>query len=92
MFDKLRMAEWAAGAVLLLCILWLLAPQQLPVILYKLALVALFAHVGYWIDRRLFPYARPYDADGTVLEGYARAELRRAIVVAAVILAGALAL
>ena len=35
------------------------SPQQLPVSLYKLSLVSLAAVVGYWLDRSLFPYARP---------------------------------
>jgi hypothetical protein len=35
------------------------APQQVPVTLYKLSLVTMAALVGFWIDRLLFPYARP---------------------------------
>lgn len=35
------------------------APQQFPVTLYKLSLVTLAGLVGYWLDRFLFPYARP---------------------------------
>ncbi|BEU95533.1 putative holin [Acidovorax sp. DW039] len=35
------------------------APAQLPVVLYKAALIALAAVLGYWLDRALFPYARP---------------------------------
>ena len=34
-------------------------PQQLPVALYKLSLISLAAVVAYWLDRSLFPYARP---------------------------------
>lgn len=37
----------------------LIAPQQLPVLLYKVLLVDIAALVGYWLDRSLFPYARP---------------------------------
>lgn len=44
--------------LLLACIGWL-APVQLPVVLYKAALIALAAVLGYWLDRALFPYARP---------------------------------
>lgn len=46
-------------AILALAILWLLAPQQLPLVLYKLAFVPLAGYAGYWLDRALFPYARP---------------------------------
>ena len=37
----------------------LLSPQQLPTSVYKLNLIALAAVAGYWIDRSIFPYARP---------------------------------
>ena len=46
-------------AALLLAVVAALSPVQLPVVLYKAALVALAAVIGYWLDRALFPYARP---------------------------------
>ena len=54
-----RMFDWLLAAVALAVLVWQLAPQQLPVSVYKLSLVALSAVAGYWIDRSLFPYARP---------------------------------
>lgn len=54
-----RMADWLVYAVLLAALVFWISPQQLPVSLYKLSLVSLAAVVGYWIDRSLFPYARP---------------------------------
>ena len=83
MVDKLRMGEWLVIAVVLLTGLAYLAPQQLPIFLYKTNLVAFFAFMGYWIDRRLFWYARPGDQSDTGMQ------LRRAIVVGATLLAGA---
>lgn len=56
---RVRMADWVIAAVLLSVVVWLMAPQQVPVTVYKLSLVALAAVAGYWIDRSLFPYARP---------------------------------
>lgn len=56
---RLRMADWVVVALLLWGAVALLAPQQLPVSLYKMSLVALAAVAGFWIDRSLFPYARP---------------------------------
>lgn len=56
---QVRMADWVIAAALLTVVVWLLAPQQVPVTVYKLSLVALAAVAGYWIDRSLFPYARP---------------------------------
>ena len=46
-------------AVLLLAVIAMVSPVQLPVVLYKAALIALAAVIGYWLDRALFPYARP---------------------------------
>lgn len=92
-FDKLRMAEWAFIAVVLLLILAYTAPQQIPVFAYKANLVAFFAFMGYWIDRRLFQYTRPVSAEGDYIpDNINKQELRRAIIVAAVIIGGALAL
>ena len=46
-------------ALALALVVFLIAPQQLPVSIYKLSLVSMAAVAGYWIDRSLFPYARP---------------------------------
>jgi len=45
--------------LLLLLAVGLLAPQQLMVSLYKLSLFSMAGVAGYWLDRALFPYARP---------------------------------
>lgn len=90
------MFGWLVLAVLLTALTYTLAPQQLPLSVYKLSLVAMAAVAGYWIDRALFPYARPdamWDTEfaashvpmmlrlATVLM------LRRAIIVSATMLA-----
>jgi hypothetical protein len=54
-----RMAGWLTMAALLVAVIALISPQQLPVALYKLSLISLAAVVGYWLDRSLFPYSRP---------------------------------
>lgn len=54
-----RLFWWLIATVLLLAVIGLLYPQQLPVSLYKLSLVTMAGVVGYWLDRSLFPYARP---------------------------------
>lgn len=56
---RLRMADWLLYALLLLGLVWFMAPQQLPVVVYKLTLLSLAAVGSYWIDRSMFPYARP---------------------------------
>lgn len=57
--QRVRMADWLLYSLGLLLLVWFMAPQQLPVVVYKLALLALAAVTSYWIDRSLFPYARP---------------------------------
>lgn len=54
-----RLTGCAFFTVVLLIAVAALAPQQLPVSLYKLSLVSMAGLAGYWIDRELFPYARP---------------------------------
>lgn len=81
---KIRMLDWLTIAVLLTLAIGLLAPHQLGVTLYKLSLVSLAAVAGYWIDRSLFPYARPDELALSERETVA-AYIRRAIVVAACI-------
>ena len=53
------MGLWLLISLGLAILIGILAPQQLPVSLYKLSLITSAAWVGYWIDRSLFPYARP---------------------------------
>lgn len=89
MKDKLRMGEWLLISILLLVAIYFTAPQQLGVSLYKLSLITTAAWVGYWIDRSLFPYARP---DALTLADIERAAsmLRRALIVSAAMLAASL--
>lgn len=105
-----RLSSWLFVSLALLFVVALLYPQQLGVSLYKLSLVSMAGVVGYWLDRSMFPYARPdgylahtqenrynqhqgdhEDADYRVNAGYhivfAAAMLRRAIIVAAAMLA-----
>lgn len=58
--DKLpRMTDWLLVTLALIAAIAALKPELLPVSLYKLSLITMAAVVGYWIDRSLFPYARP---------------------------------
>ena len=64
MFKRLFSASrWLAlcglVTVLILAFLAVISPQQLPVIAYKAGLVSFAACLGVWIDRAVFPYARP---------------------------------
>lgn len=107
MFSKSpRMACWLLVSIMLLFLVALFAPHQLPLSLYKLSLITSAAWVAYWIDRGLFPYARPdrfiawcasAGAPGCGLAitleqsiAFAAAMLRRAILIAAAMIGVAL--
>jgi hypothetical protein len=60
-----RLLGTLAMAIALSVLVYLVAPHQLPVTLYKISLIATAAVAGYWLDRALFPYARP---DGYLAE------------------------
>lgn len=101
-----RMASWLIVSVMLLVLVALFAPHQLPLSLYKLSLITTAAWVAYWIDRGLFPYARPDrfiawcaspGAPGCGLSitleqavAFAAAQLRRALIIAAAMIGVAL--
>jgi hypothetical protein len=63
-----RMFEWLLAAIALCALIFLLAPQQLPVSAYKISLIAIAGVMGYWLDRSLFPYARPDSFQGSTTE------------------------
>ncbi len=54
-----RDVVWLLITLLLLWFLSQVAPQQILIVPYKLALITLSACVGFWLDRSFFPYARP---------------------------------
>lgn len=93
-FKSCFRSGWIGFAALLsLSIVYAVAPQQLPIVLLKLSEVSLGAYVGYWIDRNIFYYARPHQFLNTLrYDVFPLAMLRRAIIVAATMVAFALAL
>lgn len=54
-----RLFGWLMATMVLCLVIGLMYPHQLPVSVYKLSLVTLAGVIGYWLDRSLFPYARP---------------------------------
>jgi len=101
MFDKLsdkinnRYVFLVVTAVLFLTT-FMLNPQQVPLVLYKLNLVTLAAVLGYWVDILLFPGIRvkmdnpyPENVHPNVL---AAIVIRRALIVFASILGMGVAL
>lgn len=84
-----RMSEWLLITIVLVVIVALLFPVQLPVLVFKVTQVSLSGWIGYWFDRGIAPQTRPGNMDLTPNER-AAASLRRAIIVAAAMVAGAL--
>lgn len=85
--DKLRTSPLLLlGLIAFAFVAWL-NPAKLGLMLWGCARLTVYAWIGYWVDRLMFPYARPHELDG-IAEG--TAWKRRALIVAAAILAGAL--
>jgi hypothetical protein len=87
--DAGRMRWWLWLALATSLLVLALFPHQIGTVLAKANLLTLAAWAGYWIDRSAFPYARPGDLEGVHQDA---AGLRRAVVIAATMLAMALAL
>lgn len=90
-----RLTGWSFLAVVLLTAIGFIAPVQLPVVLYKVALVVIGAVLGYAIDRALYPKARPhvflhpsalFEAHSDMLTAFHVASIRRALIVIACVL------
>ena len=82
-FTPPRMSGWWLISLVLLGVVWLVAPQQLPVVVNKLSLISIAAVVGFHIDAGVFPYARVGDLKDRHPHLYAAAQLRRAVIIAA---------
>jgi hypothetical protein len=91
LLDKLRIGPWLILAILTTIAVGFLYPHQLGVLLWSLTKLCWGAYLGYWIDRSIFPYARPDgfnpENDTNQRTSWEALMLRRAIIIAAAILA-----
>lgn len=90
-FPEFRMRGFTALAITLLALIYYLSPAQLPIVAHKLSLICLAGVLGYWLDRHLFPYARPH-IFGIGTWPSSAAQYRRAIIVGSTMIAFGLAL
>lgn len=90
----LRMSGWGALAAAGVVATAMTHPAEVPVFLLKATEVCAGGFLGYWLDRHLFPYARPDALLTDPLTQYlaSGAMLRRAAVVVGAMLALGLAL
>lgn len=90
LLDKLRIGPWLILAIITTFVVSVLYPHQLGVLLWSLTKLCWGAYLGYWIDRSIFPYARPGDYQCSNSNGFSAIALlmiRRAIIIAAAVLA-----
>lgn len=80
---------WLLATLVLAIPLFLTEPQQLPVFGWNLLKLTSAAWLGYWMDRNLFPGARPHPDEPEIA---IHARYRRAIIVGACLVAQGLAL
>lgn len=81
--DRLRATPWLVATLLCVLVVAVIAPHQVGVLVWSLTKVTAGAYAGYWIDRSIFPYARP---DRVPPAQAPIAWLRRAIVMGSVII------
>lgn len=86
-----KLTYWHLGTVALLAALWAIAPQQIGVLALKGIYITLALALGYYADRTIFSAYRPYMLKHSDLL-LATGMIRRAIVIAAVVLGFALGL
>ena len=84
-----RMVAWVYVSIPLLLVVGILSSQKIGLVVYKINLITIAATLGYWIDRTAFPYGRPDEVDNVMMPS---AMIRRAIIMAACVLAMALGL
>ncbi|MAP35692.1 MAG: hypothetical protein CME75_07970 [Halomonas sp.] len=91
LLDKLRIGPWLILAIITTVVVGVLYPHQLGVLLWSLTKLCWGAYLGYWIDRSIFPYARPDgfnpDRDPKERTLWELLMLRRALIIAGAILA-----
>lgn len=85
--DKFR--AWPLLAIFLgaLALTAFLNPLKTALAVWGISKLGLGAYLGYWVDRLLFPYARPHELTGVEA---GTSWKRRALLVAASIIAAAL--
>lgn len=91
LLDKLRIGPWLVLALITSIGVAFLYPHQIGVLLWSLTKLCWAAYLGYWIDRSIFPYARPdrFNPETNIAERtlWEMLMLRRAIIIAAAIIA-----
>lgn len=87
--SKLRMIDWFLINICMVAAVYLIAPYQIPVLIFKACQVSISGWLGYWFDRSTAPVNRPGNPELDAGER-AAASIRRGMIIAAAMIAGAL--
>lgn len=85
--DALRASPLLVLFVVTLAITAALNPAKVGLVVWGVAKLGMGGYAGYWIDRLIFPYARPHQLTG--IEA-GTSWKRRALIVSATVVAAAL--
>jgi len=80
--------SWLVVAATAVAMVYLVAPQQVSLLVYTMAKISIGAFVGLLIDKTIFKYAKPIDLTGDPVL-FRAACYRRAIIIAATIIGSA---
>lgn len=84
--DKLRASPLLLLFVIAMIPVLVWNPAKVGLTVYGIAKIGLGGYLGYWVDRIVFPYARPHELEG-ISQG--TAWKRRALIVSAALIAAA---
>ncbi len=92
-----RLTGFSLLAAGLLALVYYLSPAQMPIVMYKFAIVTLSGVIGYWLDRHAFPgeihkFLAAAQTDARCFQLVAAAFIRRAILMGASMIAAGVAL
>lgn len=82
--NVLRGWPWLVLALLATLAVFFIAPHQVAVLVWAISKICIGAYIGYWLDRSMFHQARPPEVSEPLRH---HARYRRAIIIAAAILA-----
>lgn len=88
--DKCRSGTWTFLTVPLLLSVILVSGNKIFVFLWILSKITAATALGYWIDRLIFPYARPHMFEKQ--HDMNIAMMRRAVIISSTIIAASLSL
>lgn len=89
--DLLRMWPTLLVALITVAMVYVIAPQQIGILVYTIAKLSMAGYLGYWLDRWIFPLDRVGPtSDERNAPDQTAAQYRRAGIIAACLVASGL--